>query len=77
MRDPSLDNVYPTVAFHWDKDEDLVDDAGINVFPQLSTVREGSFAIPATLVLNRRRPIFLANWTPTSLSHAAGYIPFE
>lgn len=27
-----------TIGFHWDKDEDLVDEAGINIFPQVSTV---------------------------------------
>ena len=27
-----------TIRFHWDKDEDLVDEQGIAVFPHLSTV---------------------------------------
>ena len=45
------------VSFHWDKDEDLVDDYGVNVHPAISTVTYLTDSGAPTLVLNHRAPI--------------------
>lgn len=39
LREGGDDHGKETIGFHWDKDEELLDEAGLNVFPQLSTVR--------------------------------------
>eukprot|EP00051_Salpingoeca_urceolata_P020156 m.300401 g.300401 ORF g.300401 m.300401 type:complete len:860 (-) comp19555_c3_seq4:232-2811(-) len=54
--DDDDDTTPDSVRFHWDKDEDLVDDAGIAIFPQLSTVTYLSEGGAPTVVLNRRAP---------------------
>ena len=46
-----------TVSFHWDKDEDLVDDYGVNVHPAISTVTYLTDAGAPTMVLTKRAPI--------------------
>jgi hypothetical protein len=45
------------VSFHWDKDEDLVDDYGVNVHPAISTVTYLTDTGAPTLVLDHRAPL--------------------
>ena len=44
------------VSFHWDKDEDLVDEFGVNVHPAISTVTYLADAGAPTLVLDKTPP---------------------
>jgi hypothetical protein len=44
-------------ATRWDKDEDLVDDYGVNVHPAISTVTYLTDCGAPTLVLNHRAPM--------------------
>ena len=45
------------VSFHWDKDEDLVDDFGVNVHPAISTVTYLTTSGAPTLVLDHVPPM--------------------
>ena len=47
-----------SIGMHWDKDEDLVDQQGINIHPHLSTVTYLSDAGAPTLV-SKWRPVVL------------------
>lgn len=45
------------IGFHWDKDEDLVDAAGISLHPQVSTVTYLCSDGAPTLICERRAPL--------------------
>ena len=45
------------VSFHWDKDESLVDDYGVNVHPAISTVTYVTNAGAPTLVCEKTAPV--------------------
>lgn len=54
MREHGSASASTSIGFHWDKDEELVDEAGFNVHPQLSTVTYlTDFGAP-TLILEER-----------------------
>eukprot|EP00911_Craspedida_sp_UC1_P001364 UC1_evm1s1029 len=46
------------VGFHWDKDEDLLDETGVNVHPQLSTVTYLCTGGAPTIVLDKLCPTY-------------------
>jgi hypothetical protein len=46
-----------SIGMHWDKDEDLVDEQGINIHPHISTVTYLTTSGAPTLVLNQRCPV--------------------
>lgn len=47
-------DTHETIGFHWDKDEDLVDQIGMNVHPQISTVTYLQDAGAPTVILEKR-----------------------
>eukprot|EP00121_Abeoforma_whisleri_P009287 Awhi_evm2s8536 len=51
-----LDDEKEGVGFHWDKDEDLVDEIGININPQIATVTYLTNSGQPTVIVNRRPP---------------------
>lgn len=54
MRDAAAPGGYEVIGFHWDKDEDLVDEQGLNVHPLVATITYLTASGPPTIVLSHR-----------------------
>jgi hypothetical protein len=61
---------HENIGFHWDKDEDLVDQAGINVHPQVSTVTYLQGEGAPTVILEKRTPTEYGTMGPEIASTA-------
>ena len=59
MREPGQGD--ETIGLHWDKDEDLVDNQGLNVHPHISTVTYLSDWGSPTLILEKKTPVQYLN----------------
>ena len=64
------------VSFHWDKDEDLVDDFGVNVHPAISTVTYLTTSGAPTLVLDHVPPMMYEDVEQFRGPVGQGYLSF-